>query len=377
MLDLYKGWTPARAAGARKMRALRRSFFLAFCLTAAAATAQPADNTLNRRDATAWLNKIHRAAQRENYVGTLIYQRGSVMHTSRIQHYTDVMHNEYERLETLDGKPREVLRQNDVVHSLIPEARLVVVEKQDQKDRFPALLATSKTDVLDLYDMKQLPRERIAGVECDVFSLEPHDAARYAVRLWAEDKTGLLMRAQTIGDGGKVLEQVAFSQVDIGVPSEKQRIVNAIRNSNGWNHYEVTYTQANLADEGWIINVPVKGFQKIREVHRPLGELHARTPGNPGKGGGGASAPAGQGDQTGVFDVLQVVYSDGLTGLSIFIEPVSAQRERREGKASLGATQVVVRRVADHWITVVGEVPAATVSQFAAAVEYRRPKALH
>jgi len=361
------------------MRALRRSFFLAFCLTAAAATAQPADNTLNRRDATAWLNKIHRAAQRENYVGTLIYQRGSVMHTSRIQHYTDVMHNEYERLETLDGKPREVLRQNDVVHSLIPEAKLVVVEKQDQKDRFPALLATSKSDVLDLYDMKQLPRERIAGVECEVFSLEPHDAARYAVRLWAEDKTGLLMRAQTIGEGGKVLEQVAFSQVDIGVPSEKQRIVNAIRNSNSWNHYEVTYQPANLADEGWVINVPFKGFQKIREVHRPLGELHARTPGNPAKGGsGGSSAPADPvGDQAGVFDVLQVVYSDGLTGLSIFIEPVSAQRARREGKASLGATQVVVRRVADHWITVVGEVPAATVSQFAAAVEYRRPKALH
>ena len=357
---MHKGWSPAGVAGAPRMGALRRSFFLALCLSAAAATAQPSDNSLNRRDASAWLSKIHRAAQRENYVGTLIYQRGSVMHASKIQHYSDLVHNEYERLETLDGKPREVLRQNDVVHSLIPEAKLVVVEKQEAKDRFPALLATNKSDVLDLYDMRKLPAERVAGVECEVFSLEPHDAARYAVRLWAEKNSGLLMRAQTIGDGGKVLEQVAFSQVDIGVPSDKQRILGAIKNSSSWNHYEVTYQPTNVADEGWNIAVPLKGFQKIREVRRPLGEL--RTPAQ------------GRGQ---VFEVLQVVYSDGLTGLSVFIEPVSEQRVRREGVASLGATQVVVRRIADYWITVVGEVPASTVRQFASAVEYRPPKALH
>ncbi|RZT41640.1 MucB/RseB C-terminal domain-containing protein [Cupriavidus agavae] len=358
---MQKGRSSANGAGVRGKKGLSRSFFLALCLTAAAATAQPqsSENTLNRRDATAWLNKIHRAAQRENYVGTLIYQRGSVMHASRIQHYSDLTNNEYERLETLDGKPREVLRQNDVVHSLIPEAKLVVVEKQEAKDRFPALLATNKGDVLDLYDMRKLAAERVAGVECEVFALEPHDTARYAVRLWADRNSGLLMRAQTLGEGGKVLEQVAFSQVDIGVPSDKQRILSAIKGAGSWNRYEVTYQPANIADEGWTIHTPLKGFQKIREVRRPLGELRAPAQGNkPGA----------------VFEVLQIVYSDGLTGLSVFIEPVSEQRARREGVASLGATQVVVRRVNDFWVTVVGEVPAATVKQFAAGVEYRPPK---
>lgn len=356
---MQKGWSPAYVAGAHGIRALRRSFFLALCLTAAVATAQTPDNTLARRDAAAWLNKIHRAAQRENYVGTLIYQRGSVMHASRIQHYSDLVNNEYERLETLDGKPREVLRQNDIVHSLIPEAKLVVVEKQDAKDRFPALLATNKSDVLELYDMRKLPSERVAGMECEVFALEPHDASRYAVRLWAEKNSGLLMRAQTVGEGGKVLEQVAFSQIEIGVPSEKQKILGAIKNASGWNHYEITYQPTNVIDEGWSIAVPVKGFHKIREVRRPLGEV--RAPQDAGKKGQ-------------VFEVLQVVYSDGLTGLSVFIEPVSDQRVRREGVASMGATQVVVRRVGDFWITVVGEVPASTVKQFAAAVDYRSPK---
>ncbi|MCG5262973.1 sugar dehydratase [Cupriavidus gilardii] len=355
---MQKGWAPAQAAGAQGIRALRRSFFLALCLTAAVATAQTPEPTLARRDAAAWLGKIHRAAQRENYVGTLIYQRGSVMHASRIQHFSDLVHNEYERLETLDGKPREVLRQNDIVHSLIPEAKLVVVERQDAKDRFPALLATNKSDVLDLYEMRRLSPERVAGMECEVFSLVPHDGARYAVRLWAEKHSGLLMRAQTIGEGGKVLEQVAFSQIEIGVPSEKQKILGAIKSAGNWQRYEINYQPANIAEEGWLITVPVKGFQKIREVRRPLGDLRSAQ---------------GSGREQ-VFEVLQVVYSDGLTGLSVFIEPVSDQRARREGVASLGATQVVVRKVADFWITVVGEVPAATVKQFAAAVEYRAPK---
>ncbi|WP_422648366.1 Sugar dehydratase [Cupriavidus sp. H18C1] len=355
---MQKGWAPAHAAGAQGIRALRRSFFLALCLTAAVATAQTPEPTLARRDAAAWLGKIHRAAQRENYVGTLIYQRGSVMHASRIQHFSDLVHNEYERLETLDGKPREVLRQNDIVHSLIPEAKLVVVERQDAKDRFPALLATNKSDVLDLYEMRRLSPERVAGMECEVFSLVPHDGARYAVRLWAEKHSGLLMRAQTIGEGGKVLEQVAFSQIEIGVPSEKQKILGAIKSAGNWQRYEINYQPANIAEEGWLITVPVKGFQKIREVRRPLGDLRSAQ---------------GSGREQ-VFEVLQVVYSDGLTGLSVFIEPVSDQRVRREGVASLGATQVVVRKVADFWITVVGEVPAATVKQFAAAVEYRAPK---
>ncbi|MBP0662036.1 hypothetical protein J8J07_24275, partial [Mycobacterium tuberculosis] len=77
-----------------------------------------------------------------------------------------------------------------------------------------------------------------------------------------------------------VLEQVAFSQVDIGVPSEKQRILGAIKSASSWNHYEVTYQPANIVEEGWAINTPIKGFQKIREVRRPLGELRAPAQGS-------------------------------------------------------------------------------------------------
>ncbi|CBJ38220.1 MULTISPECIES: MucB/RseB C-terminal domain-containing protein [Ralstonia solanacearum species complex] len=351
---MSKVWHPVAGAGARKLQAVRRSVFLLLCVSALSVAAQSQQpEPMPRKEAASWLTKIHRAALKQNYVGTLTYQRGSGMHSTRIQHYTDLFNNEYERVEALDGKQREMLRQNDVVRNLIYEVKLVVTEKQENKDSFPALLATTNGDVLDQYDMRHLPAERVAGMDCEVFQLDPKDGFRYAYRIWAERSSGLLIRAQTIGEDGKVLEQVAFSQVEVGVPSEKQKILAALKNVTGWNQYEVVSQPTNLAEQGWAITSPIKGFQKIREVRRPLGDI----------------APAGKSSSG--FEVQQVVFSDGLAGLSLFIEPVSEKRSRREGFISQGATHVMVRRIADFWLTVVGEVPFATIKQFGAAVDYK------
>ncbi|MHA6892556.1 MucB/RseB C-terminal domain-containing protein [Ralstonia pseudosolanacearum] len=351
---MSKVWHPVAGAGARKLQAVRRSVFLLLCVSALSVAAQSQQpEPMPRKEAASWLTKIHRAALKQNYVGTLTYQRGSGMHSTRIQHYTDLFNNEYERVEALDGKQREMLRQNDVVRNLIYEVKLVVTEKQENKDSFPALLATTNGDVLDQYDMRHLPAERVAGMDCEVFQLDPKDGFRYAYRIWAERSSGLLIRAQTIGEDGKVLEQVAFSQVEVGVPSEKQKILAALKNVTGWNQYEVVSQPTNLAEQGWAITSPIKGFQKIREMRRPLGDI----------------APAGKSSSG--FEVQQVVFSDGLAGLSLFIEPVSEKRSRREGFISQGATHVMVRRIADFWLTVVGEVPFATIKQFGAAVDYK------
>ncbi|TMS58331.1 sugar dehydratase [Imbroritus primus] len=340
------------AVRSHQVAAVCRTLVLVLCVSGFGtlhAQERPQEPTrLERGEAAKWLARIQKAAKRENYVGTLTFQRGSTIHSSRIQHFSDGLNNEYERLEMLDGKQREVLRQNSQVHTLIHEAHVVVVEQQEGKDRFPALLATTKGDVLEQYDMRHFGRERVAGKECEVFALDPRDSQRFAYRIWADKDSGLLIRAQTLGDAETVLEQIAFSQVDIGVPSGKQRIIGAIKGLSGWRKYDIHYQPANLADQGWQVSAPVRGFQKIREVRRPLNT-----------------------DNEKAFEVHQVVFSDGLAGLSVFIEPVDQQRMRKEGIAAQGPTHIQVRRVADHWITVVGEVPASTVRQFAAAVSYR------
>src|SRR6201999_2561921 len=186
--------------------------------------AQTDDPLVARRTAAELLDRIHQAAQQQNYEGAFVYQRGNFVQTSRIAHYATRSDGEFEQLESLDGKPRKMLRHNDELYTFVPERHLCVVEHRQNKDSFPALLSAGSDDVLSVYEPKLLGRDRVAGLEADVIELDPKDAYRFAYKLWADTKTGLLLRAQTLDPSGDVLEQLSFSQIRIGVPVDKAPI---------------------------------------------------------------------------------------------------------------------------------------------------------
>ena len=64
-----------------------------------------------------------------------------------------------------------------------------------------------------MYEPKLLGADRVAGIDSQVIELDPKDAYRFAYKLWADKKTGLLLRAQTLDPNGQVLEQLSFSQI--------------------------------------------------------------------------------------------------------------------------------------------------------------------
>jgi sigma-E factor negative regulatory protein RseB len=310
------------------------------------------DPVAARRTAAELLDRIHQAAQQQNYEGAFVYQRGNFVQTSRIAHYSTHTDGEFEQLESLDGKPRKMLRHNDDMYTFVPERRLVVVEKRQNKDAFPALLAVNGEQVLSVYEPKMLGDDRVAGVDSVVMELDPKDAYRFAYKLWADKKTGLLLRAQTLDPSGQVLEQLSFSQVRIGVPVDKAAIVNGIRNLSGWTIVRPPVEPVDMAAQGWQIAPSVPGFHMIRQLRRPMASSEAGRPPIP---------------------VDQAVFSDGLTAISVFVEPVE-NNTRKEGTGDSGATHVLVKRQGDFWITLLGEVPQTTLQQFASAIEYKAPK---
>jgi len=305
-----------------------------------------------RQSAAQWLDRIHVAAQRLNYEGTFVYQRGDFVQSSRITHYATHRDGEYEQLESLDGKPRKMLRHNDDLYTFVPERHLLVVEKRQNKDSFPALLATSGGDVLAYYEPKLAGTDRVAGIDAQVIQLDPKDQYRFAYRLWADQKTGLLLRAQTLDKTGQVLEQLSFTQIRIGVPADPAPIADGIRNTAGWTVVHPPLQTVDMEAQGWTFPPAVPGFRKIRELRRPMAARDANDPPIP---------------------VDQAVFTDGLAAISIFIEPV-ANNSRKEGTGSSGATHVLVKRRGNYWITLLGEVPEATLQQFAAAIEYKAPR---
>ncbi len=243
---------------------------LMFCAAAllsaaSSAFAQGDDSAATRKSAAELLNRIHDAAQQQNYEGTFVYQRGTTVQSSRITHSAARSDGEFESLESLDGKPRRMLRHDDDMYTFVPERHLVVVEKRQNKDSFPSLLTTSSDQVLTVYEPKMLGPDRVAGIDSQVIELDPKDAMRFAYKLWADSKTGLL-RAQTLGPDGQVLEQLSFSQVQIGGSVDRAAIASGIKNIAGWTVVRPPVQPVDMEAQGWKITPAIPGFREIREV---------------------------------------------------------------------------------------------------------------
>jgi sigma-E factor negative regulatory protein RseB len=333
----------------RQTLALSRFVVVLSVLFAFSVQAENADSLADGREAQSWLKKIQSAAQQLNYSGTFVYQQANQMRTSRITHIQDGK-NEIEKLEILDGKPREYIRNNEQVICYVPEAKTLLVEKRVTRDIFPAILAANPSDLAELYDVKKDVAGRVAGHECQSIVLEPRDKLRYGYKLWAEKATGLLLRAQTLNDKNEVVEQIAFTQISIG-NVDRSNVKSSYSNTTGWHVENAVMSQSRPS--GWTVTALPPGFKKIREVKRLVSDTPAANTG------------------TGVTqrEVLQLVFSDGMAAISVFIEPGS--QSRTEGSMQQGALNIVGKRQGDYWITVVGEVPPAAIRQVANSIEFK------
>jgi len=315
---------------------------LAILLAAAAGLAQAQQTT---PEALALLSRIHQATQKLSYTGTFVYQQGPRSETSRIFRIADASGGT-EKLEVLDGVAREVVRTRDTVRCYLPESQTVKVERSGDQREFPAILPDRLTELARYYVITLGGSARIAGFDCESVLLTSRDDLRYGYKLWADARTGMLLRARTVNEKGETLEQFTFTQLSIGpVARDKVRPKHAARD---WRIEDAAAAPANLAEAGWTVNADLPGFRKVGEVRRRLGESHS---------------------------VGQVVYSDGLAAVSVFIEALPERRGlSRTGLSNLGAIHIYTREVADHLVTVVGETPAASVRRIADRVEFRRPQ---
>ena len=301
----------------------------------------------------AWLLRIHDAANRRNFQGTFIVSGGGGVASARIAHFCEGP-NQFERIESLDGRQRKVFRHNDTVHTLWPGSHVAMIEQRGLLNSFPALLQAGDDGIADWYDVRADGAERIAGHEADVMIVKARDASRYGYRLWADRASGLLLRADVLGESGAVLETSAFSDVVIGVRSQAESIVHAMKKLDGYRVVKPLLVPTRLEDEGWAMRKVTPGFRQVSCVRRQMDAASDAA----------TEAPV---------PVVQSIYSDGLTYVSVFIEPYRPERHARPIFATMGATATLSQRQGDWWITVVGDTPPATLKTFAAALERRKP----
>lgn len=341
------------------MRRLAQGALILACLglTVGLVRAQPANRagtassapTNSEREAEALLKKAQSAAQRLAYSGTFVYQQGSQVRTSRITHVVDGR-NELEKLEVLDGRPREYIRVNDEITCYVPESKTLLLEKRVAQDVFPAIIGGKPEELAEHYIVRRGGNARIAGYEAEAVQLSPRDTLRYGYTLWLERASGLLLRAQTLADN-EVIEQITFTQLELG-RIDKSRTRASVADTRGWRTENAVVQATDLSN--WSVRELPPGFRKVREIRRVVSDT---------------GLSEGQGRTSARRELSQVLYSDGLAAISVFIEP--AAQSRTEGSVRQGALNIIGKRQGDFWLTIVGEVPASAIRQVANSIEFK------
>lgn len=279
------------------------------------------------------LDEIQRAAKTLDYQGVFAYHNNGQMQAYRITHrYSDG--NEQERLEVLDNVQREFHRTNDVVHCLIPDREVVLIESRSNA-RFPGLLMASAPGFSDHYELKRSDEPgRVAGRSCVRVDIIPKDNLRPQFRLCADEATGLLLKAQVLEPSGRISQQVAFTQVDIGIAISDDAF-DAPWDISGWKKVNREPIAVDLDAMGWRYVVPT-GYQVSQQARRLFQDGR---------------------------EVDQIILTDGLANISIFIEPYqeNLSQHHSTGPSQIGSVNLYGKRIGDSWVMIVGEVPSATV----------------
>ncbi len=298
------------------------------------------------------LQSIQVAAKKLTYSGTFVYQQGNQIRTSRITHAFDG-DIEVEKLEILDGKPREYLRRNGEVSCYLPDSKLIQVEKNLTQEEFPALLSENAALLPKSYLIRKAQMSRVAGAECQVLTFQPKDTARYGFKLCVEKNSNLLLGIQTLNPRQEVIEQIAFTQINIG-DVDKARLKPSYSNTSNWKTEYLT-VKANV-NSGWSVKSLPSGYKKTLETRRLIPMS--------------ASAASAEDNVNKAHEVVQMMFSDGLSTFSVFVEPNLGNRT--EGSLQQGAMTITSKRLGEHWLTVVGEVPSTAIKQVVNSIQLKK-----
>jgi sigma-E factor negative regulatory protein RseB len=318
----------------KRMRQLPvRHFLLAFFAALIFDQTALADDDLSPRQ---WLERMMDAVQQLSYQGTFVYLHDNQLETMRIVHAVD-KDQVRESLTSLNGTPREVMRDDESVTCVIPESNEVSVDRRPPSDKFLNLLPDDLEQLEDHYTFHALGNSRIANHQAKIVTIIPKDRLRYGYRFFLDADTGLPLKSDLITELGEVVEQTMFTDLQVGIaeindPYHRKslftyQLKNNVDASDGLDDNYVSR---------WVFQRLPSGFKMSLKHHLP--------------------------DPDGHEPIEQYVFTDGLGSLSVFVENArQSESGALDGVSRLGAINAWGGKIDGYQVTAVGEVPAVTL----------------
>jgi sigma-E factor negative regulatory protein RseB len=303
---------------------------------AAATSADPADPA----DPKFWLQRMVDASHTVSFTGDIVYGQGTELNAHRIVRVQqdDTPH---ERLHSLNGPVREILREDRKVTRILGDARLVVVDQGDPRHRLTDLTPQQIRQLESWYRMTVVGPDRIAQRPAAKLHLLPKDNSRYGYMLWIDRETGLLLRSQMRDQADIILEQFMYISIDYN--SLPDDAMEPEIEHHDFHHHTMGPAAEQEGHGIWDATDLPPGFRLLDEGWR-----HTTN---------------------GTEPVRHLLFGDGLASVSVYIS--DDEGKPFHGRSQQGSMSVAGKIKEGYQLTVVGDVPSQTVMRVLNGLEHR------
>ena len=293
------------------------------------------------KDARYWLDRMGESLASVNYEGTFVHIHGGSSETLKVVRRVGEDGRITERLVSLDGAGREIIRKDDEVTCIFGDQRSVLKERRDEGNGQFFATVPVYSEKLDLYySFLTRGESRMLDRQVREVAVVARDRYRFGYRLWLDHDTAIPLKSQLVTADGKVVEEVKFADIrfPLSIPEA------STEPSISYEGFKIYYTEPSRVEaeqlSAWRADRVPGGFELSSSSIKTLTD--SETP------------------------VEHLVYSDGLASVSVFVE--AGTGEAAHGFSTVGAANAYSTAVDDHQVTAVGEVPRPTVEMIARSV---------
>ena len=261
------------------------------------------------QEARDWLERMSRAVEELNYRGTFVHVLDGTAETLHIVHrHADGQSGE--RILSLDGAGREIVRQGARVQGIFPDRRIVLFETRSDVSPLVSALPSNTAELEPHYEITLGGSDRVADRAVQVLEIKPRDEFRYGYMLWLDQETAMPLQSQLIDEQGEVVEQILFTEIEIPADIPAAALEPTI-DTTGFTMLRAAESTPLAAEIPWRAAAVPGGFRLSVATQSPIA---------------GSDTP-----------VEHLVYSDGLATVSVFIEDPATKADVREGFSTSAA----------------------------------------
>jgi len=296
---------------------------------------------VSAQEVSSWLDLMNQAVEELNYKGTFVHLLDGNAETLQIVHRNDAGRIS-ERIVSLDGVGREIIREQDKVQCVFPDRREVVLDETRDASPLVAALPSYSEELEPHYEFTIYKTDRVADRLTQKIGIKPKDEFRYGYVLWLDDETAMPLKSQLIDETGKIVEQIQFTQFEIFDLIPESELVSTIDTEGFTWSGPGRSSSPQTSQVPWRASMLPGGFSLSVAEHSPIA---------------GSELP-----------VEHLVYSDGLATVSVFIEDPNNKADLSDGFSKLGSTNVYSLTLNGRKVTAMGEVPRKTVHRIASSL---------